>query len=485
MSIVALKRNSRRYQAPISGRGHDGFSLVGGHRNIGSVGPTNLAKSVTRTRFRGTTPMGHGGCCGTYKISICNSGSCCSNDPSIIKPTVKNNKGSILKQYKWIHSAYPRYWVKPDDSMPKNYSQGVYVQKISAQFCNCVVNKEYSGVKKCNSKQYEIIETNQFYPPTALNTSSGIPSSPGNTKTGLPYGNGLYYWNASGSAGASFRGGRIFDLNNSTFARTNNNRYNTTTGIPTSFSGSTTISSSSTPVRGEFWEIQLPTPIVLYKFTMRSTGSSSGRPKKIMIVAKNNGISNPSSQPFDVLYESTLIWNINTTLTVNLTLGGNSKTYNTFRYIVTELNAGNSGFTELAEWTLYEGYINSSLVNCKAASYHIGGKKYYQTLYSKDLNRRPTSCSQYISSGLWKKNNLPTPPCLQPFPMNLSHNGCDKNYLTPQEAIADGVLPSDWMNCNPSTNPNCVTNQGEEINIMTEPNTFDFVPETEELEEDV
>ena len=62
MSIVALKRNSRRFLAPISGRGHDGFSLVGGHRNIGVVGPTNLAKSVTRTRFRGNAPMGHGGC---------------------------------------------------------------------------------------------------------------------------------------------------------------------------------------------------------------------------------------------------------------------------------------------------------------------------------------------------------------------------------------------------------------------------------------
>ena len=60
MSIVALKRNSRRYQATISGRGHEGFSLVGGHRNIGSVGPTNLAKSVTRTPFRGTAPMGNG-----------------------------------------------------------------------------------------------------------------------------------------------------------------------------------------------------------------------------------------------------------------------------------------------------------------------------------------------------------------------------------------------------------------------------------------
>jgi hypothetical protein len=257
MSIVNLKRNSRRFKAPISGRGHDGFSLVGGHRNIGAVGNTNLAKSVTRTRFRGNAPMGHGGCCGTYKISICNSGSCSTNDPSIIKSTVKNTKGAILKQYKWIHSAYPNFWVKPDDSMPENHSQGIYVKNLTAQYSNCVVNKENTGIKNCDS----------------------------------------------------------------------------------------------------------PTP-------------------------------------------------------------------------------------------------NGKFIPCKAASYHIGGKKYYRSFYSKDLNVRPTSCSQYITAGLYKKNNLPTPSCLQSFPMNLSHNGCDVNYFTPQEAISAGALPKDWMNCNPITNPNCVPSGG-------------------------
>lgn len=257
MSIVALKRNSRRFQAPISGRGHDGFSLVGGYRNIGAVGPTNLAKSVTRTRFRGNTPMGHGGCCGTYKISICNSGSCCTNDPAIIKSTVKNTKGAILKQYKWIHSAYPHFWVKPDDSMPGNYSQGVYIRNVTAQYSNCVVNKENTGIKNCDD-------------------------------------------------------------------------------------------------------------------------------------------TDPDGK----------------------------------------------------------------VIPCKAASYHIGGKKYYRAFYSKDLNVRPTSCSQYTTAGLYKKNNLPTPPCLQAFPMNLSHNGCDANFLTPQQAIDAGALPKDWMNCNPVTNPNCVPSGG-------------------------
>ena len=103
---------------------------------------------------------------------------------------------------------------------------------------------------------------------------------------------------------------------------------------------------------------------------------------------------------------------------------------------------------------------SGKVIPCKAASYHIGGKKYYRSFYSKDLNARPTSCSQYTTAGLYKKNNLPTPPCLQPFPMKLSHNGCDINFLTPQQAIDAGALPKDWMNCNPSTNPNCVPSGG-------------------------
>jgi len=249
MSIVALKRNSKRYQAPISGRGHDGFSLVGGHRNIGSVGPTNLAKSVTRTPFRGTTPMGHGGCCGSFVISIANSGSCCTNDPGIIKKTVKNNKGSIIQQYKWIHSAYPRLWTKNGTTMPGNFSQGEYIKNVVVASATCVVDKVDSGINDC---------------------------------------------------------------------------------------------------------------------------------------------------------------------------GGN--------------------------------------LQCKAAEYHIGGKKYYRSFYSKNLKPYPTTCSQYQRSALLKKNNLPTPPCLAPFPMVLNNQNCIQTLYTPAQAIDAGLLPPDWMNCNPLLNSNCTEN---------------------------
>jgi len=95
MSIVAQKRNSRRFKAPISGRGTKGFSLNGGMRNQGWVGQTNLGRSNVGTVFRGAFPMGNGGCCGTYVINTQNSGGSGVNDPNIIKRSTMNTKGLI------------------------------------------------------------------------------------------------------------------------------------------------------------------------------------------------------------------------------------------------------------------------------------------------------------------------------------------------------------------------------------------------------
>ena len=67
MSIVALKRNSKRFQEPISAKG---FSLNGGYRNQRSFGNTNLAA--------------------LYSANGCNL-----NDPAVVKLSTKNTKGYI------------------------------------------------------------------------------------------------------------------------------------------------------------------------------------------------------------------------------------------------------------------------------------------------------------------------------------------------------------------------------------------------------
>lgn len=152
MSIVAMKKNSKRYTDPISGRGTNGFSLVGGYRNIGTVGPTNLAKSVTRTPFRGNAPVGHGGYCGKYLINVSNSGSCCVNDPAIIKNSVKNTDGMIATKYKWLNGAYPNWWVQ--DTSPLNLSQGMFIAKLKAAAsgrCGEVLSNDAGEGSSCSS----------------------------------------------------------------------------------------------------------------------------------------------------------------------------------------------------------------------------------------------------------------------------------------------------------------------------------------------
>ena len=152
MSLHVLKRKSRRFQVPVSGK-KNGFALNGTHRNIGGVLPSaNLSKSVTRTRFRGTEPMGNGGCCGTYKRSIHNSGSCCSNDSSIVKTSTKNTSGLINTKYKWVNSSWPRSTVKTMDSMPLNYTQGEYIKEKVADNTICVPIKTDAGINTlCNN----------------------------------------------------------------------------------------------------------------------------------------------------------------------------------------------------------------------------------------------------------------------------------------------------------------------------------------------
>lgn len=145
MSIVALKRNSRRFQVPISA---NGFSLNGGLRNIGQVGVTNLAKSVTRTPFRGNIPMGHGGTNGKYVVSVYNSGSCSSNDPNIIKLSTKNTKGHIFESFRYpictngnCYQGSQENWVKGGSSYNELFTQGIYIQNVVSANGSCVVNK--------------------------------------------------------------------------------------------------------------------------------------------------------------------------------------------------------------------------------------------------------------------------------------------------------------------------------------------------------
>ena len=128
MSLATLKRktmNGNPRMSPISGTGSGslGFALNGTRRIKGVVGHTNLG------------PKGNS-----------NGISCCSEDNSVIKPSVKNTKGMISVRYSGIlHGQNPRSVVQP---MP-DYTQSQYIHALHAE---CNTHDDLNKDAKCHSK---------------------------------------------------------------------------------------------------------------------------------------------------------------------------------------------------------------------------------------------------------------------------------------------------------------------------------------------
>ena len=159
MSIVALKRNSRRFLVPVSA---NGFSLNGGHRNQRAIGDTNLS-ALTNSQ----------------------DNKCSGNDPAIIKPSVKNTKGYIYSTviYPTCSSGgtgactkgSQSNWVK--NFSPEDRSQGVYViNTVKAGAAVCVTKKIDSGASDpclpaCGKVRSYYIGGKRFY--TTFNAKNG------------------------------------------------------------------------------------------------------------------------------------------------------------------------------------------------------------------------------------------------------------------------------------------------------------------------
>lgn len=157
MSIVALKRKSRGYNAPISGQGTQGFSLNGGYRNQGWVGQTSISRPVRRTLFKGALPIGQGGHFGTYDVSVQSGGMCSANDSSIIKPSTLSTKGHIDTTVRYSSCTNGdcdckcnKETVKYID--PLQSSQTIYIKNLSDKNASCVVEKTTSGTYTCSNK---------------------------------------------------------------------------------------------------------------------------------------------------------------------------------------------------------------------------------------------------------------------------------------------------------------------------------------------
>lgn len=124
-----------------------GFSINGGHRNVGGVG-TEMKMSKSGTPFRGTHPIGWGGTNGQYYKAepVLNSRivETLGEQYRYIKPSVLSTFGMLRKKYKWAYyGQYPNYWVQPNytGNQTDTASQMLYIQnKAAANTCNLKVN---------------------------------------------------------------------------------------------------------------------------------------------------------------------------------------------------------------------------------------------------------------------------------------------------------------------------------------------------------
>ena len=143
-----------------------GFSINGGHRNIGGVG-REMKMSKSGTPYRGTQPIGFGGTYGAYPSAtlvgsvvegVQSTGTvpnAHSKVPAVapvlnarivdtlgtqslyIKPSVLSTHGMLDRKYRWAkYGTYPNYWVQPNytGNQSGTASQGLYIQNKASTY---------------------------------------------------------------------------------------------------------------------------------------------------------------------------------------------------------------------------------------------------------------------------------------------------------------------------------------------------------------
>jgi len=118
--------------------GPEGFSLNGGHRNVGYIGKS-YAMSTNGTPMHGQYPYGSGGIGGRYAqpepVYNVNRVYVLGTQADYIKQSVLSTKGMLAKKYRWAYNGkYPNYWVQPNytGNLTDTASQGNYLQSLSA-----------------------------------------------------------------------------------------------------------------------------------------------------------------------------------------------------------------------------------------------------------------------------------------------------------------------------------------------------------------
>ena len=112
---------------------------------------------------------------------------------------------------------------------------------------------------------------------------------------------------------------------------------------------------------------------------------------------------------------------------------------------IRKLKVYEAGFPVVEESPIPDRDCNPGDPAC--TTYMLGTRKITRDNHFKNANHGAVSVGEYLATQLLRNKCLPPPPCKAPFPFIINKSSCRTEYLTPQDAIDDGALPKDWMNC--------------------------------------
>lgn len=138
-----------------------GFSINGGHRNLGCIGKP---KRQIGTPFRGAFPIGYGGTNGSYRqappfYNSTKTGTELQESQSrFIKPSSTHTKTMMEKKsFVLYHGQYPNKWVQPtypNGTLHENASMSSYIDKLKSECSKGAVAAEAVGYNCCNNGGY-------------------------------------------------------------------------------------------------------------------------------------------------------------------------------------------------------------------------------------------------------------------------------------------------------------------------------------------
>lgn len=145
--------DSKMLALSLENPGPNGFSINGGHRNVGYVGKS-YQMSKSGTPFRGLHPMGWGGQGGNYFQAqpVLNSQEVdtLGTQYQYIKPSTLSTRGMLEQKYRYLYNGqYPNYWVQPvyTGNQTDSASQGNYIDHLASKHtCNIKVNDDAAYV---------------------------------------------------------------------------------------------------------------------------------------------------------------------------------------------------------------------------------------------------------------------------------------------------------------------------------------------------